>query len=818
MRFLVSYMKRLALYLFPILGVSSLMGQAPSSGQITISTQPAVARFYVDGQLYIGSASFIWPAGSKHILQFVTDTLPSGQSTVFQTSLDGTTQFGFGGWKDNSGFLTPSTDPVQTITADPRVTSITTTLAVLYKVSLNYFNSDDLSAPPSCGSPGAIPAGQFRPGLVYLGASCFWSSTTFYAPAGALTINAIPYPGFVFMGWSVNLGQPNAYIRSVNINGPLSITPQFSPAKRVTFLTSPLGLQVLVDRTTAPTRRMAPSVGPCPENETLPPAPPAGVLPLCYGDFDFAPGSTHVISGASPQLDQVGKWWVFDSWSNGGGQNAVYNAGFNVSTPDTLTANFVPGAQVAFVTNPAGLKLNVDGRQNWPAYNFVWGLGTTHDVSPVMEQFDSRGRKYAFREWSNGGAVKQTITVDQSTADSGYRIVASYNLLSRVIIQSSPAGLSLKIDGQNCQSPCSIDRPNGSQLQISAPVSIPSGDGARLDFTGWSDGAPSDHAITISGDTTTVLASYTPAFRLAAGSDPADGVQFQFSPSSSDGFYPVNTSVSVTAAANPGFKFRRWAGDLSGTYPAGGLVMSSPRSVMAMLDRIPYIPPAGVKNAAGDTPSGAVAPGSVISIFGQNLAPKLQVGRVNPLAQTIVGVTVTVGDRILPLFFVSPQQINAQVPSDLPDGDYTLVAHSDGQPDVSGSFTVARNAPGLFAQTVNSQLYVVALHEDGTVITPDSPARNGEVISVLGTGFGAFTSRIIDGFLPPEPPPGLTDPVEVSVGDLKPDVIWSGAAPGYTGCAITKFRITNDMPSASTVELQVRVNGQGSNTVMLPIQ
>ena len=98
-----------------------------------------------------------------------------------------------------------------------------------------------------------------------------------------------------------------------------------------------------------------------------------------------------------------------------------------------------------------------------------------------------------------------------------------------------------------------------------------------------------------------------------------------------------------------------------------------------------------------------------MAIFGENLAPSLETGRVNPLAQTIAGVTVTVGDRILPLLFVSPQQINAQVPSDLPDGDYTLQIHSDGQPDVTGSFSVSRNSPGLFFQAVDSVQYAMAI-------------------------------------------------------------------------------------------------------------
>ena len=69
---------------------------------------------------------------------------------------------------------------------------------------------------------------------------------------------------------------------------------------------------------------------------------------MCLGDFDFAAGSTHVISASSPQIDTSGKFWVFDSWSNGLGVNGAYVTDSNVANADNLIAKFVPGAHVAF--------------------------------------------------------------------------------------------------------------------------------------------------------------------------------------------------------------------------------------------------------------------------------------------------------------------------------------------------------------------------------------------------------------------------------------------------------------------------------------
>ena len=73
-----------------------------------------------------------------------------------------------------------------------------------------------------------------------------------------------------------------------------------------------------------------------------------GFPPMCYGDFDFAPGSVHLITGVTPQFDMSGKWWVFNNWSDGQGPDSLYTTDPNASTPAILTGNFVPGAQVPF--------------------------------------------------------------------------------------------------------------------------------------------------------------------------------------------------------------------------------------------------------------------------------------------------------------------------------------------------------------------------------------------------------------------------------------------------------------------------------------
>ena len=815
---MVSSMNRFSSLLLLTFGAMCLQAQVNST--ITISTNPTGARFIVDGRLYSSPAVLNWPEGSEHQVSFVLDPPETGQVVEnIQTSIDGGTKYAFSGWIDNLGLIQPASDPIIVVTANPAVTTLTAQVTISYRVNLLYGSaSTSVSAfPPTCGAPGAIPPGESRAGVVYIDSQCFWSSVELYEPAGSvITLNAYPYPGYAFTGWAVNSAGPSAFLTQFTLNGPVGITPLFVPAELVSFLTAPLGLNLLIDHTPVPTRT-ANDVPNCPYNEAQPQVAPVGFPPVCFGDFYFAPGSVHDISGITPQRDQSGNWWVFSGWSNGLGQDAALQVGSNVSTPLVLTADYVAGAQVAFLTSPNGLQLTVDGNSNLASYVFVWGLGTTHQVSAAATQTDASGRVYTFQNWSNGAsATTQTYTVNSAAATGGYRLTANYSELDRVVIQSSPSGLTLQVDGTTCVTPCNVDRPNGATFKVSAPTQIPNGTGSRLDFRSWSDGEASSHTVTVSENYKTLTANYRNFYQFSAKSNPSHGSGFKISPASSDMFYAQGTHVTVTALPNQGFQFGHWNGALTGTYPSGTVMLSAPQTVVAEMISVPYIAPAGISNGVGQTPSGAVAPGSIISIFGQNLAPSAKLGPVNPLSQSLEGVTVTVNDLILPLLFVSPEQINAQLPFSLTPGNYTLEVQPTGQTEISGDFKVARNAPGLFFQTIDAVNYATALHADGSLVTTASPAEAGETISLLGTGFGPYQKPVLLGFFPFSPSPALADSVALSVGGMKP-TSKTTAAPGFTGMDLTQFEVPTGL-SKSPVPVLVSINGEDSNTVMLPVK
>lgn len=797
----------------------ALAQPAPVSS-IRVYTDPSGPVFLVDGQTYVGSQTFLWPQGSKHIVQFPLFTNQDGSVSSFQQSPDATARYNFGGWIDNNG-LVPVASPTQTITADPKVTFIKAVIATQYRVAVRFTSGAPSTAP--CSAPGDPAPDGTRVGLVYVASQCISSNTDLWLQAGAVPLAAYPYPGYVFNSWNIGGQTQPSFLTTLNLVGPITIAPVFMQAKRVQFVTDPPALQLLIDRTPTPTSNLAidPGTGVIPQCQPslrLPPNGPTGIPSLCYGEFDFLPGSQHSIAAVSPQSDNAGRYWVFDSFSNGMPQNAVYTANMNTASKDTVTAKFLKGVQTLFTTVPAGLKLQVDGKDSWQYYSFIWAAGSTHSLSAPAAQVDSKGRRWTFLNWSNGGPASQSLTVDGAKAS--YQWVANYTGLGQVKILTNPPGIKLQVDGVDCTSPCTVDREGGSQLAISAPASIPQSETSRLDFLGWSDGGASTRTYTFhASDATTIWANYGPSYRMLATSDPDNGVSLMMDPPSVDGFYPADSQIAVSAAAKPGFRFRRWGGDVSGVYPVAQVLMNTPRSVIALLDRVPYIAPAGIRSAAGPTADGSVAPGSIIFITGESLASSTMAGPRNPLAQTIAGVVVTVNDRILPLISVSPQQISAQVLSDLPDGDYTLKVTSAGHAAVNGTFTVSRNAPGLFSNTTDGQNFSLARHEDGTPIVPGSPARRGETVSIFGTGFGPYNQTVIDGFVIPDLAQyQLADPLEIAAGDQSIAPLWSGAAPGLVGTAVTRFKIDDSIPSATNLELTVRVNGKPSNKVLLPVE
>lgn len=832
----------LAVWMAPPLGAQT--GSSTASVQVSASIKGAT--FWADGQEYTSSAQFLWTIGSKHTLEI------RNKNQVFP---DGRSRVTFQGWSESSGLVLDLANTTQVISVDSSNLSFVASFSLEYYVQY-FINSDE---PVNLFDPTAInyPQTGVPNSYGFISASsqtCIQTSTWEWLAAGTqVTLNAYPYPGKVFAGWEISSGATSA-ITSLVIDGPKSIRAKFTDGRRVYLDSYPQkGLKVVVDHSFTYTRgdkcfpdftaTYSPVTGigtPVPPDYPYPinippssfPDAPTGPysyctqIPLCNGELDMQVGTPHTFAAPASQTDSMGNIWVFDHWDFGngqvGGQNSTVTIPEDWST-QTYTAHFVKGIRSSFVTVPTGLKLKIDGRDNWASYNFEWGLGHTHTVSAPVEQVDGSGRRYRFVSWSNGGPADQEITVAESEAGS-FRLVAQYELLGRLSIQSEPAALSFDVSGTPCTTPCVLDRPAGTAVTITPlPEMIYSPD-TKAALQGWADGTGSTaRNYTFSQDATVMTAKYSILQRFTAISDPDGGATWSYQPLPAPGnYFPAGTKVYVSVEAAKGYKFKRFEGALSGSLDYGWVTMNEPATVVARLDTVPELAENAVKNAAGDTPVDGVAPGSLISISGYNLASSYKQGPNSPLVLTLQSVVVQLpGSRYLPLVSVGPDRIIGQLPSDYAEGEYSLTVKSPGQAAMSTKFNVKANAPGLFRRgdATDELPMALASHEDGTEVTPDSPARPGETVSVFGTGFGPLDPAPLDGFAVPENPAmPLKDQAELLVNGESRPTVWCGAAVGRVGYWVLEFKVDPTMGAAQNVSLQVLVNGQPSNTVVIPLE
>ena len=175
---------------------------------------------------------------------------------------------------------------------------------------------------------------------------------------------------------------------------------------------------------------------------------------------------------------------------------------------------------------------------------------------------------------------------------------------------------------------------------------------------------------------------------------------------------------------------------------------------------VPVVNAGGVVNAGSYTAQG-VAPGSIISIFGTNLAAATASATTIPLPTTLGDVTaVTFNGISAGLYFVSQTQINAQLPFDVLPGEDSgtvavVVTRSSGtsQPQ---NVTVTPASPGIFTTSANGLGQAFAYDNTtgalaapggtsiGSFATAPISVSSGDALIVASTGLGSVTPSIDD--------------------------------------------------------------------------
>ncbi len=214
-------------------------------------------------------------------------------------------------------------------------------------------------------------------------------------------------------------------------------------------------------------------------------------------------------------------------------------------------------------------------------------------------------------------------------------------------------------------------------------------------------------------------------------------------------------------------------------------------------------PLACLGNAASYNSSVAIAPGMMVSLFGNGLGPQQgiqpQATLQSPFPTQAGNVEVTFDGNPAPLTWVQDAQINAVTPWSLTPGQTTQVCVSYQNVKTNClTVPVAQSSPGVF--TIDG-VHAAALNQDGTINSADHPAPVGSIISVWATGLGPIDPAQGDGTLVGFPLP--TNTAQVAVHAIATESLF-----GPPQTIITPFVVTYAGPAPYLVDGTSQINFQ----------
>ena len=292
----------------------------------------------------------------------------------------------------------------------------------------------------------------------------------------------------------------------------------------------------------------------------------------------------------------------------------------------------------------------------------------------------------------------------------------------------------------------------------------------------------------------------------------------------------VNPATPVTGpdgTAATSVTLGNLAGSVSVTASVAGLAPVTFTISVLTLVNPPQIFNNGVVSAGLSVPTvQAASPNAIVSVFGQNFAPA---GTFRPVAGSdlvngllpanLMGVCVSFGSQMAPLFLVTPGQLNIQVPQ-LPAAQNVQVQVITGcgtvQQVTSNAITVAIQpaAPEFFYSSTsaggNNPVAAVDGVTGGGVGDPArlgagfALAYPGEIVELFATGLGLSNPALSPGQLPPGAAPvnGISlalDGVALPASAIQ----YAGVAPLNAGLYQVNVVIPGVTPGDHAITLSV---------------
>jgi uncharacterized protein (TIGR03437 family) len=249
----------------------------------------------------------------------------------------------------------------------------------------------------------------------------------------------------------------------------------------------------------------------------------------------------------------------------------------------------------------------------------------------------------------------------------------------------------------------------------------------------------------------------------------------------------------------------------------------------------PSVSTGGVINNGSYAVGQAVAPGSVVSIFGSGLAAATLGFDTIPLSVTLGSTEVFFNNEPAPLYFISSGQINAQLPWDLPtSGTVNITVKVGSVTSAPVPVPMASVAPGIYSIPAGVGYAVAINNSDQSIAAPAGaipgivthPAKAGDVMIMYASGLGAVGLGVNGN---PSSPPATgaasLDATRYSlsvptllVGGTPAQILFSGLTPQFVGINQINF-IVPSVPAGNSIPIQLVEGGiTSTNQVVIAIQ
>jgi len=210
-----------------------------------------------------------------------------------------------------------------------------------------------------------------------------------------------------------------------------------------------------------------------------------------------------------------------------------------------------------------------------------------------------------------------------------------------------------------------------------------------------------------------------------------------------------------------------------------------------------------------------VAPGSLITVLGRDLSVTNLATREMPLPTALGESCLTANGVAVPMLFVSPSQINAQLPFQT-DGNVTLILRTPGGVSDSFNLTLLPAAPSVFRNGVagpDTSVPAVVRAGNNLLVTVSNPVHRGDSLVIYLTGMGRTSPAVEAGQpAPGDPPVSVLIAPEVTISGVGLPVYFAGLSPGQIGVYQINVRVPDLAPIGLAQPLTI-TQGSGSTTL-----